>query len=76
MTVVARKSMVVLGMARSDVVAVIAGLRASDFHKSMTTHASSQVWQDVYHPAWDGLTLYLNFSVDEAGELIVSLKEK
>ncbi|MBL0701399.1 MAG: type II toxin-antitoxin system MqsR family toxin [Desulfosarcina sp.] len=22
----------------------------SDFYKSMTTHASSQIWQDVYHP--------------------------
>ena len=31
--------------------AVVATLMPSDFHKSMTTHADHRIWQDVYRPS-------------------------
>jgi hypothetical protein len=42
----------------------------------MTSFGDPTVWQDVYHVPYDGKTLYVKFTVDFEGHLVVSLKEK
>lgn len=54
---------------------VILGLTRSNFYKSMTTHADHRVWQDVYHAAANGYSLYVKLTVVD-DLLIVSFKEK
>jgi motility quorum-sensing regulator/GCU-specific mRNA interferase toxin len=39
-----------MGLDPAQAVGVACAMAQADFFKSMTTHASSQVWQDVYHP--------------------------
>lgn len=56
---------------------IVTGLRESDFYKSMTTHASSQVWQDGYHPRFRDIGLYVKLTVVAEDELlIVSFKRR
>jgi motility quorum-sensing regulator / GCU-specific mRNA interferase toxin len=63
-------------MTDDDVVAAIQGLRRSDFDKSMTSNASSKVWQDVYKPMVKGRRLYVKFTTDAQQEwLLISFKE-
>ncbi|MCK9389157.1 MAG: type II toxin-antitoxin system MqsR family toxin [Sulfuritalea sp.] len=53
---------------------VVMALSATDFYKSMTTHADHRVWQDVYHPTTPSGEVYLKLTVI-ADVLIVSFKE-
>ena len=63
------------GMAHADVLAVIQGLTAVDFYKSMTTNSDHRVWQDVYHSEWQEIALYIKFQ--QAGEyFVISFKER
>jgi motility quorum-sensing regulator / GCU-specific mRNA interferase toxin len=39
-----------MGLEIAQAIEVVCTMRYSDFFKSMTTHSSSRVWQDVYHP--------------------------
>ena len=49
----------------------------ADFFKSMTTHASSQIWQDVYHPQTPaGKIAYVKVTWREDGSLVIQFKEK
>ena len=41
----------------------------------MTTHADHRVWQDVYHAAVNGYSVYVKLTVVD-DLLIVSFKEK
>lgn len=62
------------GLAWDDALAVVQGLRRSDFYKSMTTLRDHRVWQDVYHGQRGELALYVKFQ--RAGEFfVVSFKE-
>lgn len=51
--------------------AVLTELQRKDFYKSMTTHANSTIWQDVYRPTVDGVQLYVKLTVYEAENLLV-----
>jgi motility quorum-sensing regulator/GCU-specific mRNA interferase toxin len=63
------------GMAQTDALAIVQGLTAADFYKSMTTNADHRVWQDVYHAEWLETGLYLKFQ--QAGEyFVISFKER
>lgn len=65
-----------LRMDDEAVVAVIQALTAADFEKSMTSHASSRIWQDVYRPTVGAKDLYVKFTLDAPGALLlVSFKE-
>lgn len=46
------------------------------FYKSMTSHADHRIWQDVYHVEWREELMYLKFTIDDDGYLVVSLKPK
>lgn len=48
-----------------------------DFYKSMTTHVSTQVWQDVYHPATpNGKVAYVKVTLRTDGSIVIQFKEK
>ena len=59
----------------SGMCAVVMDLTASNFYKSMTTHADHHIWQDVYHAkTTGGADVYLKLTVID-DVLIVSFKE-
>jgi hypothetical protein len=42
----------------------------------MPSHSNTEVWQDVYKPTVGGLELYVKFTLDGRGELLlISFKE-
>ncbi|HCZ14877.1 MAG TPA: mRNA interferase MqsR [Candidatus Accumulibacter sp.] len=63
-----------LGLAFSDMLAVVMALTSEDFYKSMTTHADHTVWQDVYRPSTPVGDVYLKLMIID-DVLIVSFKE-
>jgi motility quorum-sensing regulator/GCU-specific mRNA interferase toxin len=70
----AREGAAALGFDFDGMLAVIQGLTAADFYKSMTTHADHKVWQDVYRPKTLAGDVYLKLTiVDDV--LVVSFKE-
>ncbi len=65
-----------LGMDAAAVVAVIQGLGAGDFDKSATAHHDHTIWHDSYKPNVGGRILYLKFTLDDQGQLLLtSFKE-
>lgn len=65
-----------LGFDDEAVVKAIQALSPSNFDKSMTSHADATVWQDVYKPQHAGVLLYVKFTVDACGNLLlISFKE-
>lgn len=76
MTVSARNGAFGLGITLAGVVALIQGIARQHFHKSMTSFADHTVWQDVYHVPYQETVLYVKFTVDGEGHLVISLKEK
>ncbi len=74
LTLSAQQGIRVAGMTRGEALAVIIQLTFSDFYKSMTTHQSHRIWQDVYHAKWREKLLYVKFQ--QAGEyFVISFKE-
>jgi motility quorum-sensing regulator / GCU-specific mRNA interferase toxin len=63
-----------LGFDYAEMLAVVAGLKTTDFYKSMTTHADHTIWQDVYRPSTAMGDVYLKLTVIN-DVLIVSFKE-
>jgi motility quorum-sensing regulator/GCU-specific mRNA interferase toxin len=76
MTKTAQDSSMELGLLLADIVALVQAIVPSNLYKSMTSNHDHKIWQDVYHVPWQGLTLYVKFTVDDTGHLILSLKEK
>ena len=65
-----------LGMDEDAVVDVIAGLTARDFDKSMPSDINPAIWQDVYKPVVADQEIYVKFTLDTEGELmLISFKE-
>jgi motility quorum-sensing regulator/GCU-specific mRNA interferase toxin len=65
-----------LGLDADELRGVVAGLTARDFYKSMTTHASSKVWQDVYRPVTRQGAAYVKVTVyPQENLIVVSFKE-
>ena len=55
---------------------ILTGLTRSMFYKSMTTHADSRIWQDVYHAATPGgKEAYIKLTLHE-GSVVIQFKEK
>ncbi len=63
-----------LGLDLAGMLVVVKALTPTDFHKSMTTHADHQIWQDVYRPKTEVGDVYLKLTVID-DVLIVSFKE-
>ena len=74
LTLSAQQGIRVAGMTQNEALEVITQLSVTNFYKSMTTHQSHRVWQDVYHAKWRDKLLYVKFQ--QAGEyFVVSFKE-
>ena len=53
-----------MGLNLAQAISVVRAMTQADFYKSMTTHAASQVWQDVYHPiAANGKVAYVKITL-------------
>jgi len=63
------------GMSLADALKAIRRLSPGNFYKSMTVHADSRVWQDVYHAEWKGRAVYIKFQQHEE-YFVVSFKER
>lgn len=66
-----------MGLEIADAIEVVCSMTHRDFYKSMTTHASSQTWQDVYHPSTPaGKVAYVKVTYREDGSIVIQFKEK
>ena len=70
----ARTGAEAMGIDFQGMLAVISALQASDFDKSMTTHADHTIWQDVYRTSSPLGEVYLKLTVVD-DLLVVSFKE-
>jgi len=65
-----------MGMDARAALEVVLDLRSGMLFKSMTSHADSSVWQDVYHaPCPNGKTAYIKVTL-RAGTPVIQFKEK
>ena len=60
----------------AQAIEVVCSMSRSDFYKSMTTHASSQIWQDVYHPETPAGIAYVKVTLRHDGSIVIQFKEK
>lgn len=75
-TKVSLRGAAALGMDATAVVAVIQALQPGDFDKSATAHHDHTNWHDSYKPTVRGQKLYLKFTKDDRGSLLLtSFKE-
>ncbi len=65
-----------LGITLEEVVGIIQGMTREQFYKSMTSDANSAIWQNVYHVPHASFVLYVKFTTDAEGYLMISFKEK
>jgi motility quorum-sensing regulator/GCU-specific mRNA interferase toxin len=65
-----------LGLELKHIVTIIQGMTREQFYKSMTSYASSSIWQDVYHVPHGTVVLYVKFTTDAEGYLVISFKDK
>jgi motility quorum-sensing regulator/GCU-specific mRNA interferase toxin len=65
-----------LGIDLEGMVMIVQGMNREQFYKSMTSNRNSRVWQDVYHVTHDEVVLYVKFTTDSEGYLVISFKEK
>jgi motility quorum-sensing regulator/GCU-specific mRNA interferase toxin len=75
-SVSALRAMSALNLTKHDVVKVIGSLSVEDFYKSMTSYHDHRIWQDVYHPRYESLILYVKITIDQEGYFLISFKEK
>ena len=76
LSVTALRDAFALGLTRHDIVAVIQALTVKQLYKSMTSERDHKIWQDVYHANYQGLSLYVKFTIDDGGYFLISFKEK
>lgn len=76
MTRTAQDGALSLGLLLADVVRIVQCMAREQFYKSMTTFGDHRIWQDVYHVPFEGLVLYVKFTTDAQGYLVISFKEK
>jgi motility quorum-sensing regulator/GCU-specific mRNA interferase toxin len=66
-----------MGLDSASAVDVVCAMTRVAFYKSMTTHAASQVWQDVYHCAMpSGKVAYVKVTLRVDGSIVIQFKEK
>ena len=64
-----------LGFRRKEIVEVVQSLERKSFYKSMTSYKDYKIWQDVYRTEFDGIRLYVKFTINDEGYLVISFKE-
>lgn len=76
MTRTAQNAAFALGILLADVVAIVQGMTRQQFYKSMTSIADHRIWQDVYRVPFEERVLYVKFTTDAEGYLVISFKEQ
>ena len=67
----------VLGFGSTEIVETIQSIQRAHFHKSMTSYADNQIWQDVYYVPSKAGMLYIKFTAYAVTEfLLLSFKER
>lgn len=65
-----------MGLSAEQALLVLASLSRAMFYKSMTTHADSSMWQDIYHaPTPGGKVAYIKLTLHQ-GAVVIQFKEK
>ncbi len=65
-----------LGFSETEVIDTILDLKQSDIYKSMTTHQSTRIWQDVYKTSKNNIDLYIKLQISNNNEgVVVSFKK-
>jgi motility quorum-sensing regulator/GCU-specific mRNA interferase toxin len=66
-----------MGLDSASALDAVCSMTRANFYKSMTTHATSQVWQDVYHCATPtGKVPYVKVTLRVDGSIVIQFKEK
>lgn len=65
-----------MGLGIAEAIEVVCAMNRSDFYKSMTTHSSSRIWQDVYHAETPVGIAYVKFTLRHDGAIVIQFKEK
>ena len=65
-----------MGLSATQMIQAILNMNKNSFYKSMTTHASSKVWQDVYHPTTIKGLAYVKVTLRDDGAVVIQFKEK
>jgi len=61
-----------MGLNSACAVDVVCAMTRADFYKSMTTHAASHVWQDVYHCITpNGKVAYVKVTLRGDGSIVI-----
>ena|SRR5258706_4287286 len=76
MTRTAQNDALALGFILQDVVDTIQAITRKHFVKSMTSYADYTCWQDVYSVPREGEILYVKFTTDDEGKLLISFKRQ
>lgn len=76
-TFTANQKLYAMGGTREELFQLIQTLSIREhFYKSMTSHADHRIWQDVYHIEWRQEMMYLKFTINDEGYLVLSFKPK
>lgn len=69
----ARTSAADLGIRTGEIVRCVLQLTPTDFYKSMPAERgpTPRLWQDVYHPAFAGRTLYVKLQISATDAAVV-----
>ena len=66
-----------MGLDAASAIDAVCAMTRANFYKSMTTHAASQVWQDVYHYLTpNGEVAYVKVTLRVDGSIVIQFKEK
>ena len=65
-----------MGLETDQAIEVVCSMSRSDFYKSMTTHSSSKIWQDVYHSETPSGIAYVKVTLRQDGSIVIQFKEK
>ena len=65
-----------MGLQIAQAIEVVCTMSRANFYKSMTTHASSQIWQDVYHSETHAGIAYIKVTLRQNGAIVIQFKEK
>lgn len=66
-----------MGLDAKRAIEVVCAMKHADFYKNMTTHAASQIWQDVYHCTLPGgKVAYVKVTLRADGSIVIQFKEK
>ena len=65
-----------MGLSDTQMIRVVLNMTKNCSYESMTTHASSKVWQDVYHPITIKGAAYVKVTLRSDGAVVIQFKEK